>query len=87
METAGQVQVAPLTVARDMKAGDLRAALAAGWADFMAFPAYGLFFAAIFVLAGWYIWYILTTQSAIVWLIPTVAGFPLLAPFVAVGLY
>jgi len=87
METARQVQVAPVTVARDLKAGDLRAALRAGWADFMAFPAYGLFFAAIFVLAGWYIWYILYTQSAIVWLIPTVAGFPLLAPFVAVGLY
>lgn len=87
MTTAGQVQVAPMTVARDITGADLRAALAAGWRDFMAFPAYGLFFSAIFVMAGWYIWYILYTRSAVVWLIPTVAGFPLLAPFVAVGLY
>ena len=87
MTTAGQVQVAPMTVARNLTGADLRAALAAGWRDFMASPAYGLFFSAIFVMAGWYIWYILYTQSAVVWLIPTVAGFPLLAPFVAVGLY
>lgn len=87
MEVAQQVQVAPVTVAKDLKTSDLRAALGAGWSDFKAFPVYGLFFAAIFVAAGWYIAYILYTQSAVVWLIPTVAGFPLLAPFVAVGLY
>ena len=46
MEVAQQVQVAPVTVAKDLKTSDLRAALGAGWSDFKAFPVYGLFFAA-----------------------------------------
>ena len=87
MTTAGQAQVAPVAVARNLAGADLRAALGAGWRDFTACPAYGLFFSAIFTLTGWYIWYVLATQSALIWLIPTIAGFPLIAPFVAVGLY
>ena len=49
---AGQAQVAPVTVARNLTTNDLRAALAAGWADFKACPAFGPFFAAIYVAAG-----------------------------------
>ncbi len=80
-------QVAPVTVATDLAITDLRAALAAGWRDFVAFPAFGLFFAAIYVFAGIFIAYALFAWGEAGWLIPAAAGFPLLAPFVAVGLY
>ena len=66
---------------------DLKAALAAGWADYRAAPLFGLFFAGIYVVAGLALGWALATQSAVAWLVPVAAGFPLLAPFCAVGLY
>ncbi|GGN42082.1 membrane protein [Novosphingobium indicum] len=87
MQVGEQVQLAPVTVASDLGVRDLRAALAAGWRDFTACPVYGLFFGAIYVVAGLFLYYALFNWGAVVWLIPAAAGFPLLAPFVAVGLY
>lgn len=87
MGTGNQAQVASATVARDLSAGDLRRALAAGWDDFKAYPAFGLFFASIYVIAGLFLYYALVVRGEAVWLVPAAAGFPLLAPFVAVGLY
>ena len=74
-------------IARDLSLGDLRAALAAGWEDFRAQPAFGLFFAAIFALGGLALTYFLVVRGEYTWAIPAAAGFPLLAPFTAVGLY
>lgn len=82
-----QAQIAPAAVASDLTVSDLRTALAAGWADFMAHPAFGLFFAGIYVIAGMFLCFGLFIRGEIAWLIPVAAGFPLLAPFVAVGLY
>ena len=87
METRLQAQIVPVTVADDLTIADLRRSLAAGWADFRAFPAYGLFFASIYVVAGFLLYFVLVTRGQTAWLIPAAAGFPLLAPFVAVGLY
>ena len=84
---AHQAPVAPVTVARDLRVADLRAALAAGWGDFRAFPAYGLCFGALYVAAGLLIWFGLSQRGAEAWLIPAAGGFPILAPFVAVGIY
>ena len=66
---------------------DLGAALKAGWHDFRRAPAFGLFFASFFVLGGWVIYFQLETIERSFWIIPTAFGFPLLAPFLAVGLY
>lgn len=82
-----QAQVAPATVAGDLKVNDLRTALAAGWRDFAAYPAFGLFFAAIYVVGGIALYIALFIRGEIMWLVPAAAGFPLLAPFAAVGLY
>jgi uncharacterized membrane protein len=82
-----QVQVAPDTVARDLAAADLIDALRAGWRDFLAHPVFGLFFGGIYVGAGLLIWAVLFRGGQVAWLVPAAAGFPLLAPFVAVGLY
>lgn len=87
MGMTGQAPVAPATVANDLKLADLWAALAAGWRDFIAQPAFGLFFAGIYVAAGLFVCYALFTWGEAAWLIPAAAGFPLIAPFIAVGLY
>jgi len=72
---------------KSLTTADLRAALAAGWSDFIRAPQYGLFFAAIYVLGGIALYYGLLMAGDPVWFIPAAAGFPLLAPFAAVGLY
>ncbi|MEH6702980.1 DUF2189 domain-containing protein [Parasphingorhabdus sp.] len=87
MNKGEQARITPAVVASDLTVSDLRAALAAGWADFKACPAFGLFFAAIYVIAGMFIYFALFVRGEIAWLVPAAAGFPLLAPFVAVGLY
>ncbi len=82
-----ETQVAPARVAKDLAIADLWAALAAGGRDFIAHPVFGLFFASIYVAAGLFLAHALMTWGAVAWLIPATAGFPLLAPFTAVGLY
>lgn len=84
---ATKAQVAPVAVARDLTVSDLRAALAAGWRDFLAAPLFGLFFAGIYVGGGLFLTYALFAWGEATWLIPAAAGFPLVAPFIAVGLY
>jgi uncharacterized membrane protein len=77
---------APL-VASDLAMGDLVEALRAGWADFCAMPQFGLFFGGVYVAAGLLAGYAAFVLQELSWLIPATAGFPLVAPFVAVGLY
>jgi uncharacterized membrane protein len=66
---------------------DLKAALAAGWADFKRAPQYGIFFAAIYAGAGLAFSWLMAETGQFWWLIPAAFGFPLIAPFVALGLY
>jgi len=66
---------------------DLTQALTAGWRDFRAQPLFGLFFAGIYVLGGWLIVFSLTAKGQLWWSLPASAGFPILGPFVACGLY
>lgn len=75
------------TVRTDLSGADLRAALADGWRDFLAHPAFGLFFAAIYVAGGLALTYTLVVRGELAWLVLAVAGFPILAPFTAVGFY
>lgn len=83
--TAGGAANAP--VIRKIGATDIVDALAKGLRDFQACPAYGLFFGAIYTLGG-----LLTLGTAFLWdmgylVYPLAAGFVLIGPFVAVGLY
>ena len=87
MAAQGQSQIIPVGIARDLSLGDLRRALGAGWRDFAKCPGYGLFFGSIFVASGIFLYLALFRWNEAEWLIPAAAGFPLLAPFVAVGLY
>ena len=61
--------------------------LRAGWSDFQRAPAFGLFFAGFYVLGGLVLTAVATASGQEWWLMPFVVGFPLIAPFAAVGLY
>ncbi|MCR8723553.1 DUF2189 domain-containing protein [Frigidibacter sp. ROC022] len=64
---------------------DLISALKAGVWDFRRAPLFGLFFSAVYVLAGFaLIWLGAGTMA---WVLTLSLGFPLVAPFAAVGLY
>lgn len=82
-----QAQLARAGISGDLRIVDLGAALAAGWRDFRAYPAYGLLFASVYVLTGALISMALLDRGEAVLLIPAAAGFPIVLPFVAVGLY
>jgi uncharacterized membrane protein len=72
---------------RTLTSDDLTAALAAGWADFKRAPQFGIFFAAVYVAMGLAIGWVLALTGQFWWIIPAAFGFPLLAPFIATGLY
>lgn len=87
MSAAGSTQVAFMPVANNLALADLGRALAAGWHDFRRFPLPGLLFAGIFAAAGLFLLFALKSRSEWAWLVPAAAGFPILAPFAAAGLY
>ena len=66
---------------------DLSHALTLGWRDFRRAPAFGLIFSAFYVLGGWALASVAFASGQDWWLIPFILGFPLIAPFAAVGLY
>lgn len=61
--------------------------LAAGWRDFKRVPLVGLFFSAFYVAGGIILFFQLQHADQSLSIIPVALGFPLLAPFLAVGLY
>ncbi len=85
--SSGTTQALARQVAHDLSLADLRAALAAGWRDYRAHPHFGLGFAAVYVLVGLALTWVMAGRGDLFSLIPAAAGFPLLAPFCAVGLY
>lgn len=65
----------------------LRAALSAGWRDFKAAPTFGLIAAVVSVAAGWGMLALTLWAGHTFWLVLGVFGFPLVAPFAALGTY
>lgn len=78
---------APLPSVKPITQDDIRAALKAGLADFRRAPVYGLFFGFVFSVVGIAIAWILIKGEAGYWIFPIAAGFPLVGPFAAVGIY
>ncbi|MGC8203476.1 DUF2189 domain-containing protein [Aliiroseovarius sp. PTFE2010] len=68
-----------------VRVSDLRAALVSGWRDFRRAPSFGIFFGAVYAIAG--LGLIWLGAGTFVWTIAICLGFPLFAPFAAVGLY
>lgn len=77
----------PLPEIKDMPVAMIPDVLRAGWNDFRRAPAFGLFFSAIYAIGGIVLWLVLAAKGQEWWLVPFFLGFPLLAPFAAIGLY
>ena len=65
----------------------LRRALGLGWRDFLAAPAFGIFVAVLCLIAGWGMAALTVWAGHTFWLVLGVFGFPLAAPFAALGTY
>jgi len=77
----------PDPVIRRITVHDVVEAFVAGLRDFQAAPLFGLFFGGIYTLAGLVILLSLTRFGMPYLAYPLAAGFALIGPFVAVGLY
>jgi uncharacterized membrane protein len=74
-------------VVRRIAAADIAEALSAGLRDFQALPFYGLAFGALYAAGGIAILLCLTAFGLVYLAYPLAAGFALIGPFVAIGLY
>jgi len=74
-------------VVRRITAADVAEALSQGLRDFQAMPLYGLGFGAFYALGGIFIVLSLTSFGLVYLAYPLAAGFALIGPFVAIGLY
>lgn len=87
MTEATYPEASPVPEINKITTSDIFAVLRKGLADFKAAPSFGLFFSAFYVLFGAIILLELEVLDQSYWIIPVALGFPLLAPFLAVGLY
>ncbi|WP_420131273.1 DUF2189 domain-containing protein [Rhodopseudomonas sp.] len=74
-------------VVRRVTVADIAEAFGQGLRDFQAAPAYGLAFGAFYAAGGMLILACLTALHMVYFAYPLAAGFALLGPFVALGLY
>jgi uncharacterized membrane protein len=74
-------------VVRRIGTADIAEALGQGLRDFQAMPLYGLLFGALYAGGGMLILLCLTAFGMVYLAYPLAAGFALIGPFIAVGLY
>ncbi len=72
---------------RPMSRDDIQEALRLGIADFRSAPRFGLFFGGVYAVAGIVIFLQLLVWEQPLWFVPLVFAFPIIGPFVAIGLY
>ncbi len=72
---------------RSLKRDDLVHIIGQGWRDFKSAPLYGLFFGGLYSCGGWLILTLVFKLHAPYVGYPLLAGFALIAPFVAAGTY
>ena len=72
---------------RDLQISDILDCLRLGWRDFRRAPAIGIAVSALFSIVGIIIFAQLFVWGERYWVIPIAAGFPLIGPFAAVGIY
>jgi len=85
MEENTDLPPSPLPQIGRLTLPELFAALRAGWRDFKRAPGFGLFFSAVYVIAGLAL--VQFGADTLTWTLMISLGFPLVAPFAAVGLY
>ena len=76
-----------LPVVRSIGLGDLGYALTKGLEDFRAMPTHVIFLSLIYPIAGIALWRATLGYDVVPLLYPLAAGFALIGPFAAIGLY
>jgi uncharacterized membrane protein len=84
-DVEGASPAVPLPEIGRLTVAEIHASLAQGWDDFRRAPLFGLFFSSVYVLGGLVI--LATGGGIVVSTLIVSLGFPLVAPFAAVGLY
>lgn len=74
-------------VIRKISPADLIDALRRGYGDFAAIPSHAVFLCLMYPVAGLFIWRIAIGYDLLALLFPLAAGFALIGPFAALGLY
>jgi uncharacterized membrane protein len=75
------------TVARELSLSDLSDALRLGWEDFKAIPSHAVILCVIYPVLGLVLFRLVLGYSVLPLLFPLAAGFALIGPFAAIGLY
>jgi uncharacterized membrane protein len=75
------------TVVRKLSLSDLSAALSLGWEDFKAIPSHAIVLCVIYPVLGLVLFRMALGYSLLPLLFPLAAGFALIGPFAAIGLY
>src|SRR6516225_8802238 len=75
------------TVVRKLSLSDLSAALRLGWDDFQAIPSHAIILCVIYPVLGLVLFRLVLGYSVLPLLFPLAAGFALIGPFAAIGLY
>ncbi len=75
----------PLPLIGQVTAKEILLSLRAGWQDFLAAPLFGLFFGGFYAFVG--LGLVWLGAGTWIWTLIVSLGFPLVAPFAAVGLY
>jgi uncharacterized membrane protein len=78
---------APQPVIRTIGTDDLKAALRDGWQDFAAMPSHAIFLAIIYPIVGIVLVQLTFGYAILPFLFPLAAGFALIGPIAALGLY
>src|SRR6202051_3724349 len=74
-------------VIRKISLSDLSAALRLGWEDFQAMPSHAIVLCVIYPVLGLVLFRMVLGYSVLPLLFPLAAGFTLIGPFAALGLY
>lgn len=72
---------------RKIGIGDLKQALIKGWDDFAAYPSQAIFIVLIYPIVGFILGRLAIGSATLPLLFPLIAGFALVGPIAAVGLY
>lgn len=78
---------APVPTIKPITTDTVREALHKGFDDFKAAPGFGLFFGGVYAVGGLVLWALSQMVGNAGILVPLAFAFPLLGPFLAIGLY
>jgi uncharacterized membrane protein len=83
----GAAEATAQPTVRDITYRDLRDALRLGWDDFSSMPSHAVFLCIIYPVAGIVLAQLILGYAVLPFLYPLAAGFALIGPFAALGLY